>query len=302
MEKTDSERTGDTPVGETRKGCMTKRLTPRWSDWVIIALVLFVLWAIGGPPLCGYGNRDKVKEAEIKSNLHDIQLTLEQYAIDTGGTYPPYLIGGEGRHSVFVEESANTFINIEDCADQTLLADPLLRKGYLRAYPKNPFATNGPAFHRFQEEQGDPLLNGTESAKLHGTRFGANCTLMGSVIADNRYPGTYADFGYSFYDMWETNKPRPFLPGEFFYRSRSVLVSTRDEDDQQLITEEVQDYMLGGYGSIRTKGRDIFGPDPTGENEVSPFGLNDHGVMDYGNPNGIRDSIILVLVPEEDTG
>ena len=318
MDKTDSENSGDTPVAESRKGCMTRRLTPWWFDWVLIPFVILILWAIGAPPGCGHGNRDKAVEAEIKSNLHEIQVAVEQYAVDTGGTYPAYLIGGEGKHSVFVKEDRNFFIafaDIQDCADQTLLADPLLRKGYLQAYPKNPFSTYSVAIHRLQEDYGDPLRNGTEEAKLHGTRFGPYCTLMGSILADFRYTEVtvfgedggesvfpiYADFGYPFYDIWETNKPHPFMPGEFFYRSRSVPVISAAEDGAQQVTDEVRDYMLGGYGSIRTKGRDILGPDPTGENEVSPFGSNKHGVMDYGNPNGIRDSIILVLVPPEDT-
>jgi len=242
----------------------------------------------------------KAKEAEVKSNIHDIQLSIERYAVDHDGLYPEYLIGGQGKHSVLVEESVNVFTDIQDCTDRALLADPLLRAGYIDAYPKNPFASNGVAIHRFQENIGDPLRNGTEDAKLHGTRFGPYCTLMGNVIADKRYPDTYAEYGYPFYDLWETNKPKPFIPGEFFYRSRSIPVIFNAEDGKRQITHEVQDYMLGGYGSIRTKGRDIFGPDPTGENEVSPFGLNNHSVMDYGNPNGIRDSIILVLVPGED--
>jgi len=269
-----------------------------WVEIPVTLLIVIVLAGICMPNV----NRvnDKPKEAQVKEGLHSIQVALEQYAVDTGGTYPPYLIGGEGRHSTVVEESADAFIDIQDCTEQTLLSDPLLRKGYLQAYPKNPFAANGVAIHRFQEDRKDPLRNGTEEAKLHGTRFGAACNLMGSVIADNRYPGTYADFGYPYYDLWEmdSTKPHPFIPGEFFYRSRSVLVSTHNEDDRQLITEEVQDYMLGAYGSIRTKGRDIFGPDPTGENEVSPFSAGGA----YGNTNGIRDSIILVLVPGEDTG
>jgi hypothetical protein len=243
-------------------------------------------------------NRGGNKELEVKSNLHEIQVALEQYAVDHGGQYPPYLIGGEGRHSVVVDESANAFTNIQDCTDKALLADPLLRKGYLQAYPKNPFVSNGLAIHRFQKDVLDPLRNGTEDAKLHGTRFGAECNLMGSVIADNRYPGSYADFGYPFYDTYEkgNNKPRPFLPGEFFYRSSSVPIIVNAENGNGQIMHEVQDYMLGGYGSIRTRGRDIFGPDPTGENEVSPFSAEG----EYGNPNGIRDSIILVLTPEDD--
>jgi hypothetical protein len=95
--------------------------------------------------------------------------------------------------------------------------------------------------------------------------------------------------------------------------------------------------MLGGYGAIRTKGRDILGPEPviqfteasgsagTGtEFEVPAWTRSTRRLQDdqgfflgspysnargdetvdqlqYGCPNGIRDGIILVLVPGEDT-
>ena len=294
-----------------KRGCATRRVTPLWLDTSLVAFIILLLFIalpnyirVNGP----------TKENVTKSNLHKIQIALEQYAVDHGGQYPPYLIGGEAKFSKVIHkpgfeddkyspENRWRLLNARSIGKRENAADILIRKGYLTSYPKNPFATNGPAIHQYQENVGDPLRNGTQDARIHGTRFGANCSLMGNVLGDKRYPGTYADFGYPFYDTYEkgNNKPRPFFPGEFFYRSRSIPIIANSEDGERQITNVVQDYMLGAYGSIRTKGYDHLGPDPTGVNEVSPFGFNKHGVMDYGNPNGIRDSIILVLVPPEDT-
>jgi hypothetical protein len=292
----------DTGGGRKKTGCMGCS----WPFIIILVVIGFcVLGSYGWPS--AHGTRDKPREAEVKANLHKIQLAVERYATDHGGQYPPYLIGGQGKYSEYVEGSANAFINVTDCPNREMLSDPLLREGYIEAYPKNPFATNGAAIHRFQVDIKDTLHNGTKEAQTHGTRFGPYCILMGNVMADNRYTEftvrddkgvehtypTFANVNYPFSDIWESNVPKPFLPGEFFYRSRSVKVIV-----DGVAHDEVQDYMLGGYGSIRTKGKDVIGPDPTGENLVTPFGA---GPKDYGNPNGIRDSIILVLTPGKET-
>jgi hypothetical protein len=296
----------DATTGGKRKqtGCMGWG----WPFTIVVvvfgAIVLYIFLWISTANV--FRVNDKPKEAEVKSNLHNIQLAIERYATDHGGQYPPYLIGGQGKYSEYVEDSANAFINIKDCSNRSILSDPLLREGYIEAYPKNPFATNGPAIHHFQGDLNDPLRNGMNEAKIHGTRFGPYCTLMGNVMADNRYTEftvrddkgvehtypTFASVNYPFHDLWETNKPKPFLPGEFFYRSYSLPVNENGVE-----REDIETYMLGAYGAIRTKGKDVIGPDPTGVNDVTPFGAEPNM---YGNPNGIRDSIILVLVPAED--
>jgi prepilin-type N-terminal cleavage/methylation domain-containing protein len=197
-------------------------------ELLVVIVIIGILAAIALPNYIKV--KDKAKEAEVKSNLHNIQLSVERFAVDTGGTYPNYLIGGEGKVSD-VQSGANTFINVREVDDRTLLSDPLLRKGYIEAYPKNPFATNGAAIHRFQEDVDDPMRNETNIGEEQGTRFGAYCTLSGNVLADFRFTeyvvinqaqgtqytrDTYADIIYRFWDLWRSNKPNPFLPGEFF--------------------------------------------------------------------------------------
>jgi hypothetical protein len=119
-------------------------------------------------------------------------------------------------------------------------------------------------------------------------------TVKDAQGVEHVYP-TFANVDYPCSDMWKTNKPTPYLPGEFFYCAFPEKVL-----DGGVMRDEISIYMLGGYGSIRTKGKDVSGPDPTGVNKVSPYAPDKHGVMAYGNPNGIKDGVILVLVPAED--
>ena len=329
-------------VRKPRRGCIG---IGWWGETAIVLFLVILVAAVGMPDV--FKVSSEAKEAEVKSNLHHIQLSIERYAVDSGGTYPAYLIGGSGQHSVLAKDSPNTFVNVQDCPDRKSLADPLLRAGYIDAYPKNPFAMNGSVIHRFQEDYGDPLRNGTEEAKLHGTRFGPYCTLMGNVLADFRYTEftvfgddgaqsvfpTYADVEYPFFDLWPegAKKPRPFLPGEFFYKSVGEITVTNGTGSQDLSSEPVippltEYYMLGGYGSVHTKGKDAIGPEPkitlrldnntslevpawtrsTMEQDErgylgSPYGpshlISGSDQVSYGSFNGIPDGIILILVP-----
>ena len=326
-----------------------KAKRPRVIRWVwellIVIAAAAILAGFLAPGFLKY--KTEAREAEVKVGLHVIQLALERYNVDSVGTYPEYLIGGEGSYTVLDERGR--FAGIQECPDHSLLSDALLRGGYLEAYPKNPFARRAEV-HAMQVKHDDPLRNGTEEAKRHGTRFGPYCTLMGNVLADFRYTEftvfgddgaqsvfpTYADVEYPCFDMWTSNHPTPFLPGEFFYKVAGVVVVAGPEEAERAKFEPVQAsvtelYMLGGYGSIRTRGIDVLGPEIdiifrfrqdgtyTPECAVpmwtrssttlkdsddrflgSPYGLSDScctSQFGYGSPNGIPDSIILVLVP-----
>jgi hypothetical protein len=99
---------------------------------------------------------------------------------------------------------------------------------------------------------------------------------MGSVLADNRFQNwtyvdvqnntatprpTWANIEYEFWDMWRGNKPLPYLPGEFFYKGSGPIVAIGQNNAEQnpILPTEIDQYMLGGYGGIRTKGKDVLG-------------------------------------------
>jgi len=258
--------------------------------------------------------RGNAREAEVKANLHAIQLAVERYSVDHSGQYPLFLIGGEGKYAemVKIEDGREVYTEAKNCPFPTQLIDPLVREGYMPFYPKNPFVRNI-GVHGWQMEYDDPLRNGTKEAKLHGTRFGPSCRWMGNVMADKRYatftlPGateavrTYADIEYTCADLWPrgAKEPNPFLPGMFFYRSQSMLALVGGEGAEPQMREMVDSYILGAYGGLRTKGKDVIGPDATGRNSFSPFGGGAADESVFGNPNGIRDAVILVLTPGED--
>jgi type II secretory pathway pseudopilin PulG len=372
-----------------------------------IALLLVLLLA--GAIVPAYNRvRDKALEAQAKVNLHNIQLAVERYAVDHGGEYPAYLIGGEAKcarrvtitalvdpadqpgtyrlrdgqtgeatgeevteypHGLPVKSDPDRpvlsdeppgFDDIADC-DIVHVSDPLLREGYIDAYPRNPFVRDGGSVHRMQENLptsitgNDPLRNACAEGALAGTRFGPYCTTMGQVLCDPRYPQwNYADpatgtveprdswviVEYRMWDMWlDPHSREPYLmysPGQFFYKSMGDIVITDDKHagaDAPLLPVKVDDYMLGVYGGLRTKGKDILGEemqvhgwirDPgTQESrtvEFRPWTRSQCGVdqrqgspygsigmcgdsikqVNYGNPNGNSDAIVLVLVAGED--
>jgi type II secretion system protein G len=62
-------------------------------ELLVVIVIIGILAAIALPNYIKV--KDKAKEAEVKSNLHNIQLSVERFAVDTGGTYPEYMIGGQ---------------------------------------------------------------------------------------------------------------------------------------------------------------------------------------------------------------
>jgi hypothetical protein len=253
---------------------------------VTLALILAAAGAVlGAVHLMQRGSQDRGdrREAEIKAGLHAIQLAVQQYEADYG-CYPPWLIGGEARFAAQVDTAndARAFLDIRECANPDAVSDPLLRSGYLTAYPRNPFTRSGVSIHQVQDNlpsaagRQDPLRNGCETGEKYGTRFGADCTLMGSVLADPRYCSwaplgqrgeqlelerTYCDVEYEFWDVWVGHVPDPYLPGQFFYKSAGpvALASPKSSEFEPVLPVQITEYLLGGYGGPRTMGGDVLG-------------------------------------------
>ena len=62
--------------------------------YIVIPLVIIVIITLfSTSEVIRY--KDNMREAEVKYNCHVIQLALERYAYDNGGLYPAYLFGGE---------------------------------------------------------------------------------------------------------------------------------------------------------------------------------------------------------------
>jgi type II secretion system protein G len=150
-------------IALTRKGFTLIEL-------LVVIVIIGILVAIALPNFIKV--KDKAKEAEVKQNLHSIQLAIERYEVDNGASYPFFLYGGDPAcnmatfwnvyngsywHYPSLQGKLHPFdmFNINwpndwDYRDTSWAAlldgtagaafgDTLQYEGYLPKYPRNPF-------------------------------------------------------------------------------------------------------------------------------------------------------------------
>jgi prepilin-type N-terminal cleavage/methylation domain-containing protein len=110
-------------------------------ELLVVIVIIGILAAMALPNFVKA--REKAKEAEVKSNIHSIQVALERYAVDTGGVYPLILYGGDWSDSFttsktpnYLDAGGNEIVGISEYDGDV---DILLEFGYLSQYPRNPF-------------------------------------------------------------------------------------------------------------------------------------------------------------------
>ncbi|OGK12366.1 MAG: hypothetical protein A2Y63_03465 [Candidatus Riflebacteria bacterium RBG_13_59_9] len=143
-------------------------------ELLVVIVIIGILVAIALPNFIKI--KIKAKEAEVKQNLHAIQLAVERYATDTGGQYPFFLYGGDVYFNVGVilsyrtidqsgptqckhpfdlfnaslsESWAHTYSHSAvtgDAVDDNTIGtrgyeygDSIAYEGYISSYPTNPF-------------------------------------------------------------------------------------------------------------------------------------------------------------------
>jgi len=328
---------------------------------------------------------DAAREAEVKSNCHEIQLALESYAIDHDGTYPAYLFGGD--KDGWDPESELGCQVMKGHHKKLPPTDPLIDGGYLASYPRNPFINpgKGAATTIF-------WTGGTSKLGWGDPRFGYDGEIMGNCLNDplNLYTGSYGTTEFAntmpgsacnfigmvqgqtpvnpFYSMggipmWSHETMgstgegwlNVFWPGQFFYRACGPSLYTEPpraytefySGEAKSKTQEkgykiwdfkpafFDRYLLGGYGSTRTKGIDcirltmqdgktannirgylgefyeihpdygwnvhlstpeVFGGGEKGVLPTFPY-YDENGEWVYGAPDGYPDGIIILLTP-----
>ncbi len=147
-------------------------------ELLVVIVIIGILVAIALPNFIKI--KIKAREAEVKQNLHAIQLAIERYATDSSGIYPFFLYGGDvywnvgtikwvpnpwndriepgpgGRHAFDIFNvqfpsggtvEPHTYPNVGLSASNmgqrgTEFGDCLAYEGYLPQYPMNPFLTD----------------------------------------------------------------------------------------------------------------------------------------------------------------
>ncbi|MBN2082191.1 type II secretion system protein [bacterium] len=167
-------------------------------ELLVVIVIIGILVAIALPNFIKI--KDKAKEAEVKQNLHAIQLAVERYATDMDGNYPFFLFGGEalfnigsvnyytghggaeGRTGPFLwtenihvpfdmfwgpwdtwDYSDTNWSSIIEGEVASAFGDTLSYEGYMPKYPTNPFQVNKKAI-----TFGRPGLNISSSASSYG--------------------------------------------------------------------------------------------------------------------------------------
>ena len=135
-------------------------------ELLVVIVIIGILAAMALPNFVKA--REKAKEAEVKSNIHSIQIALERYAVDTGGEYPLILYGGDWTDTFATYRSYEQFppIDWEDYPPFRGDVDTLLEFGYLGQYPQNPFYRN-----RNVDKYGKIITNPGENAFNEGLQF-----------------------------------------------------------------------------------------------------------------------------------
>jgi prepilin-type N-terminal cleavage/methylation domain-containing protein len=155
-------------------------------ELLVVIVIIGILAAIALPNFIKA--RNKAREAEVKSNIHSIQIALERYAVDTGGVYPPFLIGAEADFNVLraqydpqydnaarVRNGATPFAkSITAPSDREyclLTMDPLIQFAYLAEYPVNPFAKRDSGMWNASYIGGTAMTGRFPYGGLHGDKM-----------------------------------------------------------------------------------------------------------------------------------
>jgi prepilin-type N-terminal cleavage/methylation domain-containing protein len=210
-------------------------------ELLVVIVIIGILVAIALPNFIKI--KDKAREAEVKQNLHSIQLAVERYATDAEGNYPYYLYGGDTRfnegthHGIATLQMWNFpeaqipfdmfYLGLPDpqwcyarlggdwtgllAADlQAGFGDTLAYEGYLPKYPGNPFCQGKGA-----QQYGQDFMTAASFSVNGMAGFGGidgscmfNTGWFGEAPYIHKFPGP------------TTNAVICELPGQFYYHPR----------------------------------------------------------------------------------
>lgn len=254
-------------------------------ELLVVIVIIGILVAIALPNFIRI--KDKAKEAEVKQNLHAIQLALERYSIDSpGNTYPLIINGGDWTDQevvwqIWVDNQDD--LSVADISNPQRSAqwrpaaldvgDSMVMEAYMPSYPGNPFVTNKtdtilPFIHHFPQTGGGArtrITGGRQSDKMWEC-FGPAAlinvqTFQGDGHVHHIYNNPPYDYaGDPFKEPstvggdWTDPSGNRFLTGNFSYYPRAGTTIAWPITG----SGDPVGYSLSGYGSVRTKGQDVY--------------------------------------------
>jgi prepilin-type N-terminal cleavage/methylation domain-containing protein len=259
-------------------------------ELLVVIVIIGILVAIALPNFIRI--KDKAKEAEVKQNLHAIQLATERYSVDSPTSEYPYLVlGGDWTDSYTVLDdwrkiqNLDTDKNISNPAKQgnkwvpatmPLGGDPLIEEAYLPRSPGNPFVKRettaisttmphlpysgsgaGFVIRQVGGDRGNLMAEATGPIYYHFTfqKFVGDWTVH--HIYNNPKYNEQSDINKTPPGGWKNPSGNKWLTGNFQYFPR-LGKDNFGAPGYFRATSQVQGYSLAGYGSPRTTGSDVY--------------------------------------------
>lgn len=256
-------------------------------ELLVVIVIIGILVAIALPNFIKV--REKAKEAEVKQNLHAIQLAIERYSTDNAnGNYPNYILGGDWTDSWTINEDYYYYSGLDQVDYPAWKGTPeynsdgngdyLIMEGYMPTYPKNPFVKQGNLVTRkiihdmmwYSNRVGYTLprkVGGDDNGKMVEV-FGpppawifACVGMGGDMCVIPPYPDLQNATG-----LWENRGEKNVQPNEYKQPGSRLLVGNFSYF-ARLNTQcwvlwngahEVAGYTLAGYGTLKNLGQDVY--------------------------------------------
>lgn len=156
-------------------------------ELLVVITIIGILAAIALPNYIKA--KDKAREAEVKANVHAIQIALERYATDHSGQYPAMIWGGDEKGWTPIEGVGcrtmwehDPFTGANEAAAAPPF-DPLINLGYMYSYPRNAFLNDGEGLSTIVRWTGPSPCDVGDG----DPRFGFDGEMMGNILEDPRY-------------------------------------------------------------------------------------------------------------------
>jgi len=260
-------------------------------ELLVVIVIIGILVAIALPNFIRI--KDKAKEAEVKQNLHAIQLATERYSVDSPTSEYPYIVlGGDWTDSFAVLQGWADLQQLDTTDDISnpgkqgnkwkpaqlpLGGDPLIEEAYLPKAPENPFVRRktttiltimphlpyslsgcGYIERLVGGNQGNLMSEATGPLYYH-------FTFQNYFVGDWNVHHIYNNPAYLYktdinknpINGWKNPSGNKWLTGNFQYFPR-LGKDNFGAPGYFRATSQVQGYSLAGYGSPRTTGSDVY--------------------------------------------